>query len=392
MATITARGPLLVTAGSPTSFGDLSPDHTLLAHEMAHDLDHRRMPGAPRWFDEGLASYLESAELIDANRVRLGAIRRDDLDDARARPLIPLDTVVLTAWETLDRPAALELYRSARLWVQLLRAEEPGRMRRLEAALRIGVPWRVAWAEARRGLDLERLEEALGRWLRAGTFPTEVHRFEVPPTSIAERPLARWEVHVVQAELWSAGISPAGTDDRARRVRAELEAAAAAAPDEPLPRVLLADLETQPDRRLTDAEALRQRYPRSADAAVFLARVLREQGGPVEGRRGAMIDAVVLAPNDVDALTGHALEEARAHDFTRAFETLHRAEALAPWNPTVYVTRASILASLGECQEAVAAVQRALDVLGDAPSPDQIGVLVHERTRLQASCLPAARR
>jgi hypothetical protein len=57
IATLTARGPLLVTAGSPTSFGDLSPDRAVLAHEMAHDLGHRWMPGAPRWFDEGYATY-----------------------------------------------------------------------------------------------------------------------------------------------------------------------------------------------------------------------------------------------------------------------------------------------------------------------------------------------
>ena len=136
VATLTARGPLLVTAGSPTSFGDLSPDHAVLAHEMAHDLGHRWMPGAPRWFDEGLASYLESAELIDTGRVRLGAIRRVDLEYARAHPLIPLDTLVLTPWETQGPSAVRALYRSARLWVQLLRAEEGQRMRALESALR----------------------------------------------------------------------------------------------------------------------------------------------------------------------------------------------------------------------------------------------------------------
>ncbi|MGZ3447619.1 MAG: hypothetical protein ACXU88_18195, partial [Myxococcaceae bacterium] len=114
-------------------------------------------------------------------------------------------------------------------------------------------------------------------------------------------------MHVAQAELWSAGISSTDSADRARRVRAELEAAARAAPDEALPRVLLADLETDPDRRLHQAEVLRRDYPRSPEAAVFLARVLREQGGPIEGRRGAMLDAVLLAPDDEDALTGHAL-------------------------------------------------------------------------------------
>jgi tetratricopeptide (TPR) repeat protein len=392
VATLTARGPLLVTAGSPTSFGDLSPDSAVLAHEMAHDLGHRWMPGAPRWFDEGLASYLESAELIDTGRVRLGAIRRADLEYARAHPLIPLDILALTPWETQGPSAVRALYRSARLWVQVLRTEEGQRMRALEAALHRGVSWRIAWSEARQGLDLARLGEALQRWLRAGDFPTELHRFVVPPISIEEQPLALWEVHVTRAELWSVDTVSADAGNRTRRVREELEAAVVAAPDEPLPRVLLADLETDPDRRRTDAEELRRRYPRSPDAAVFLARVLREQGGPVEGRRGAMLDAVILAPDNVDALTGHALEEARAGELARAFDSLHRAEKLAPWNPTVHVARANILSSLGECDEAGDEVQRALDVLADTPPPGDVEVLVRERARLQASCVPALRR
>lgn len=391
VATITPRGPLLVTAGSVFEFGDLSPDLPLLAHEMAHDLDHRRMPGAPRWFDEGLASYLESAELLDAGRVRFGAMGRADLEQARAEPLIPLDTVVVTRWESLDPPAVMALYRSARLWVQALRTEEADRMRALEAALAAGVPWRVAWADARRGLDVARLEEALHRWLRAGELPTELHRFAAPPTAVTEGPLPPWGVHVAQAELWAAGISPTNAADRTHRVRAELEAAATAAPEEPLPRVLLAELEADPDLQRAAAERLRQTYPRSPDAAVFLARVLRDQGGPVEGRRGTMLDAVALAPDDVDALTASALEEARAGDYGRAFAGLRRAETVAPWSPTVHLARASILASIGDCQEAADAVQRALDVLSDAPSPDEVAALVRERHRVQASCRAAAR-
>ena len=136
--------------------------------------------------------------------------------------------------------------------------------------------------------------------------------------------------------------------------------------------MLLADLETDPDRRRNQAEVLRRSIPENPEAAVFLARVLREQGGPIEGRRGAMLDAVLLAPDDMDALTGHALEEARAGDFTRAFASLRHAETVAPWSPTVHVARANILASMGECQEAVDSAQRALDVLPDDPPPGDV--------------------
>ena len=391
LATLTRRGPLLVASGSSAAFGDVSPYLALLAHEVAHDLGRRRMPGAPRWFDEGLASYLETAELVDAGRVRLGEISREDLELARTRPLLPLDTLVQARWETESLPRLLEIYRSARIWVHLLRAEEPARMRALEAALRRGTPWRAAWADARRDLDTSRLEDALRRWLHAGDFPTELHRFSVPAPVSKERPLPPWEVHLAQAELWKAGRSSTDAEKRAARVRAELEAAAAAAPDQPLPRVLLAELETDPDRRREQAEALRRTYPQSPEAAVLLARVLRDDGGPVEGRRKAMLDAVVLAPDDVDALTAHAIEEARAGEYVRAFQSLRRAEALAPWNPTVFFARATSLASLGQCDEASDAAQRALDVLPDAAPAVDVQVLARERARVQASCRPTHR-
>jgi len=389
LATVTRRGPLLIVPGTGVAFGDLSPQEALLAHEVAHGLTRRWMPGAPRWFDEGLASYLESAELFEPGRVRFGAVSREELTQARTRPPMPLDTVVRTPWETASLSELLEIYRSARLWVHLLRAEEPERMRALEAAVRRGVAWRVAWTELRSGLDPGRLEDALRRWLHAGELPTEVHRFAVPAAGADERPLAPWEVHLTQAELWAAGRTSLYPGERDPRIEGELEAAARDAPDEPLPQVYLADLESDPDRRLARAEALRRAYPRSPDAAVLLARVLRDEGGPVEGRRSAMLEAVALAPDDVDALTAHALEEARAGELAVAFRSLRRAEALAPWDPGVFVTRAAILAPLGHCAEAVDAEQRALDVLPDAVSPAEVATLVRERARIQTSCGPA---
>ena len=384
-ATVIRRGPLIVASGTEVAFGDLSPHPELLAHEVAHGLDRRWMPGAPRWFDEGMASYLESAELIDAGRVRLGGLSRDEVEQARAHTLMPLDTLTAAAWESASPSELLEIYRSARLWVHLLRAEEPARMRALEAALHRGVAWRTAWADVRRDLDTAHLEDALRGWLYVGTLPTELRRFSPPRVRIEERVLAHWEVHLTLAELLDAVSGDVPSD----RQRAELEAAARAAPDEPLPQVLLADLETDPDRRLARAEALRKAYPRSADAAVLLARVLREDGGPVEGRREAMLDAVVLAPDDVDALTAHALEEARVGELARAFQSLRRAEALAPWNPAVFVTRAAVLTRLGDCQEALDAVQRAMDVLPDEAPRAALAPLLRERARIQGTCRPA---
>ena len=387
LATTTRRGPLLVTAGVDVPFGDGSPDVAVLAHEVAHDVNRWRMPVVPRWFDEGLAAYLETVELVGDNGVRYGAARPELISAARTEGVLPLDALERLSWETASAEEVQGYYRSARLWIHVLRAEEPRRMRALESSLAAGVPWTTAWPRAGEGLDEARLADTLHRWLVVGSLPTEFRRYP-PPTlaSIEERPLAAWEVHLVLAELWQVGAGPPDAGERAARRRTELDAARRLAPHEPLPQVLLADLEPDPVARRAAAQGLVTRYPRSPEAAVLLARIERDEGGPPEGREEAVRLAVSLAPDDVDALTAFALEAARLGRYTPALETARRAVAFAPWNPTVFTTLAEVLARVEHCPEALATFQRAIDVLPDRVSRDDLAALLRERSRMESSC------
>lgn len=411
IATTTRQGPIIVTAGSGRDFlfGDRSPEQQMLAHEVAHDLIRRRMPGAPRWFHEGMAGYLQTVVLLDERRVRFGSVWVDELSTASsrtfagtgavdgssptppARPL-SLDELGTVRWEDASPADAGELYASARVWVYLLRTDEPIRMRALESAMATGTPWRVAWATLRQGLDVDRLQEKLWRMARAGGWPTEV-RVIHPTTSprrspVTERPLVPWEVHLCLAELWLLSTRIPGGAAKAPHVRTEVEAAAAAAPDEARPQVWLADLETDPDVRLERADALVRRFPGDPDALVFRARVLRDDGGSVEGRREAALAAVTAAPESVDALTAHAIEELRAGNASGAVRSLSRAEQLEPWNPAVFVARGVVLGAIGQCEQAVDSVQRALDVLPDDPPVADVRALVQERDRISRTCRP----
>jgi Flp pilus assembly protein TadD len=112
---------------------------------------------------------------------------------------------------------------------------------------------------------------------------------------------------------------------------------------------------------------------------VFLARVLRDDGGSVEGRHAATVAAVKVAPNNVDALTAYAIEEMRRGDGDGALQSVARAAELEPWNPAVFVTRALVLGAVGRCDEAVAAGQQALDLL-------PVRVLADERDRIERAC------
>jgi hypothetical protein len=407
IATLSPEGPLLVTAGQTAELlGDRSPAVEILAHEIAHELIQHRMPGAPRWFHEGLAGYLETVVAVDDHRVRFG-IAQGDLGVWRAvdqgaklssersglpRRLRSLDEIESRRWETATEEELTDLYLSARLWVAMLRTAAPTRMRTLEAALAAGTSWHRSWAELRQGLDLAPIQELLWRSMQSGAWPTEVRSFTpLPPAATrpnTERLLASWEVHLALAELWAMAARIHGGEAFAPRMRTELEAAAAAAPDEAVPQIRLAELEQDRDVRRARAEALVRRFPGSADSRVFLARVLRDDGGPVEGRREAALAAVTAAPDDVDALTAHAIEEARAGNAAGALKSLAHAERLEPWNPAVFVARALVLASIRLCDEAVDAVQRALDVLPDNPPPGDVQTLVRERERITRTCTP----
>src|SRR5215469_14808965 len=125
LATTAREGPLLVIAGSAWTLGSSAPSTRVLAHEVGHELIHRRMPGAPRWFHEGLAGYLESVLVLDDHRVRFGFTDLHEPDQPVARPVeappvLSLDETTSRHWETAAAGDVWKLYRSARVWVSLL--------------------------------------------------------------------------------------------------------------------------------------------------------------------------------------------------------------------------------------------------------------------------------
>ena len=399
LATATREGPLLVTAGTVYQFGDRSPGIHVLAHEIAHELIRRRMPGVPRWFHEGLAGYLQTVFPMADGRIRFGFVWTLQSDQPKSeittsallvpRRLQSLDELATRNWETLDEWDLTDFYVSARLWISMLRIEEPESMQALEKAVASGTPWPRAWADLLRSIDLHRVHEKLLRSLQMG-WPPEFRDVAPLPSTVrhplSERLLVSWEVHLCLADLWTLAAQTGGGEAAASQVRTELEAAAAAAPEQSLPQVRLADLERDPDRRRKSAEALVQRFPESADARVFLARVLRDDGGSVEGRHAATVAAVKASPNNIDALTAYAIEEMRRGNGDVALQSVARAAELEPWNPAVFVTRALVLGAVGRCDEAVAAGQQALDLLPDNPTASQVRVLADERDRIGRAC------
>jgi hypothetical protein len=65
------EGPLVVLTGQQHLF-DASPHLEQLNHELAHYLSYYSLLRQPRWFAEGLATYLQTARRFDASQVRVG--------------------------------------------------------------------------------------------------------------------------------------------------------------------------------------------------------------------------------------------------------------------------------------------------------------------------------
>ena len=411
LSTVSGARPLLVTAGvSIAVFEEDRPYPSVLAHELTHVLARWRMPSGAPWFEEGLAELLGTVEIRDGRLARFGS--RDlpgppssakylagrapfDMSGAPAQVdpglqpmewVLPLDEIERLPWEFTGPEAARLGYRSARLWVQALRFRELARVVALERALREGVPWHTAWGDARRGLDIAGLHEVVRRWAGGASLPFEEHSFAAPDVRATERAMAPWEVRLVLADLWTLGGPPEQRFERLWRARAELESAALEAPGEALPGVRLAELETDPAARLALAEAIARAHPDSPDAAVFLAGALRDDGRERPGRTEAIARAVALAPDDPDALTAQAVEEARVGNLTMALQTARRAVALAPWSPTVFRVMANLLAASGRCEEALEAAQRTLSVLPHHAAPELVAAAHRDQSLIGSSC------
>ena len=238
------------------------------------------------------------------------------------------------------------------------------------------------------GLDIAGLHEVVRRWVVARTLPFEEHSFAPPDVHATERAMAPWEVRLVLADLWTLGGPPEQRFERLWRARAELESAVREARGEALPRVRLAELEMDPEARLALAEAIARAHPDSPDAAVFLAAALRDDGRERPGRAEAIARATALAPEDPDALTAQAVEQARAGNLTVALQTARRAMALAPWSPTVFRVMANLLAASGRCEEALEVAQRTLSVLPHRAPPELVAAAHRDQSLIGSSCSP----
>jgi tetratricopeptide (TPR) repeat protein len=340
----------------------------VLKHELSHVVSHQFLLRSPLWLSEGLAVYLEtlrlhgdSATLGYAHPEAAESVRRAGFDFAAvltAGPEVYLGS--LTARQDFYSKAWLLVHMLANLHrealdgylARLARAEDP----------------QAAFAASFPGLTPAALQDEAQKYFHHGEY--RALHLELPPQQIElqVRTLRPAEVRATEAQFVSAA---SGLGGAALRAQAEIEARAALAldPGEPLAALVLC--ETTGGQSAPCAQAARavvKAHPDDPRGFLLLAAALRLRRTDPE--RGEAIErAATLAPEDPSALVGLVDLRLSQQRLPEAREAAMHANRNAPGRAEPLDALATVLAAEGQCDAAVAAEKRVLEVLPDRAPP-----------------------
>ena len=346
------RGPLLLTASS-TSFLEANQLHLTL-HELAHHYSASAMKRWPRWFEEGLALYLETVTIDpDAKTATRGTADQHRLEEVVRWGIVPVES--LWAWQIEPDPNSGEerlRAASAWFWVHFLfnqhRHELDGFMRSLSA----GEEPKAAWASAFGNLAPQAMADEANAYIAKGQVRTQRMDLELLNTSRTTRSMPDAQVHALFSRVAGAtGALP----------RAKTEARAAATMDARDIRGLEQQVLTQEaDARVAAARKLIDEHGKEPSSWLLLGLAL-PPGDPERGK--ALTFAVELDPKLFFALKELAAFQCAEGSCSEGAKLAERAASLAPGDAQVQAATAAVQKLAGNCSQAVVSQQRALEVL-----------------------------
>jgi len=321
--------------------GGVAEDQAVgLAHEIAHALTYHVVPQQPRWFAEGLATYLSSVAR-DKNGKR--AVGETPSDWLVYEDLVPVHD--LFKWIQASEGLEGRLYATAWVLVRQVATEDPQGLADYQRRLTAGEEPTRAWNGAfpRWRLDESGGQKELDRILAARQqdrlgFAREVSATVDP--ELAERTLSQSEVYTLRLTMGMAWP----------RERLEKEVAEALALDPGH----VAALEWRAEWNRAEGVALARRaiaaHPGDARAWAMLGRALARTEAPRREMESAWRKAVELDPTSQNllGLAASVVSTAPAEAEDLAF----RAVGLAPWSPVAHSIRAEALVAIGGCAEA----------------------------------------
>lgn len=335
------------------SIGDISGQEgrEALRHELAHAFLSRHLPRAPNWLNEGMAAYLQMAEVDGDGHtlawgMRSSSMTRNYVDNGQRVSVGELLAPGPWAGNSLG---ALEF--RAGLLVHMLINRRPAEfacyLSGLRTALDVDAPLKTCFP-ARDGWDREIDDYAYSTWFKSKTAP-----FEAPPVEPRTAPLADASVHAILALLDVAVapmIAPQFREDRLERSRQNLASASKLEPAQ-----LLAGLiELDAPNKNNDSYASLSRALVDAHPGAWRAWVARARapGISADERQRATKLAWQLAPEEPAVLrlaAARALGESRWDD-ALALESKAWLKGAATVSDRIVLAVAS--ARVGRCAEA----------------------------------------
>ncbi|WP_223751300.1 MULTISPECIES: DUF1570 domain-containing protein [unclassified Myxococcus] len=394
---------LIVLSGPPSAwarrYSALSMDaSSRLNHELAHYLSSYVLLRQPLWLSEGLAEYLETAQLTaDGRSAVLGVpnkdatyvaarMLRESVDSAQGGGVVP----GTLAWEPglnfeeQDRELS-SMYAGSWALVHWLIHERAERFAEFQTRLSQGMAPDEALRGALPELAQGTMDQTLWEYLRGR--PPPPRQVVVPPTDLAfvERTLEDAEVHATRSKLAALGASMARqaalVKNRQVLARKELDEALRIDP-QGLPALAVKSAEASREERLALARTAVRAHPDDSGAWLLLGAALESDEAAQEEREAAYKKALSLEPRSIPATKGLAWLYVTQGRSAEALPLAQWAVSLAPWSPSALDTLALALAGQGRCEEAIQLEHRALGHLREQRSTEQEHVLRERLAKL----------
>lgn len=299
------------------------------AHEMAHFVSYFVFRRQPRWFAEGLASYLDDADFVRADAIRMG-----NWQWSRSTP-DSLET--MWSWDEVIELGDVQQqrYASAWAWVHFLTNREEERFTRAMYSMQNGESARAGFEEVFPPAEWPELHRRLRAYLSEGRYRGwETSGLAAPRVSKA-RTLAPWEVHLLR-RLYADGAKA-----RLKEAAIAKELAGEKVPAE----VTLALFEDARGPEQSEVLAALPGNPRAELLASYAPDL-----SPLRCFQLAESAAKQL-PDDVQAQARFSLLAAQRDD-PRSVKASIEVLAMAPWWEDGYFIHADALHSQGHCAEA----------------------------------------
>jgi hypothetical protein len=379
-----ALGLYQVIAGEPTIVIPGSLDElqrVTLAHELAHHLLARIFARQPRWFAEGVATWIESVGVTGPD----SPPSVGNVPPHRVRDVYPYHG---GAGELLHATGGLPSARHYGVawalvnYLMNVRGREFGA---LQARFQRGDDPQAAWRELFPEWDpaspegMKALDKAVGQHVGGGKFAYHELKLEKDHPEPTERRLSASEVHGLRLALPRVGDAGKKPEVAARILQAEVEEVLAEDPGNVA--ALAIRTAAKPEEAAALAARATQAHPEDSRGWLLLAKASE---GPA--RDAAFHRAVETSPQQSFALNELAWELVKAEREGEAIPIAVRAVAIAPWDGAVLDTLAAALQGVGRCAEALTVQRRASDVIADGASEEARKPIIARLEALEASC------